>query len=78
MNVLPSHAVDDNSEAPLEVRPHWRIIGDYRLMFGGTQITMYLPRHNRVMKVLPGHAVDDNSEAPLEVRLHWRIIGNYQ
>ena len=41
-NVLLGHAADDNSEAPLEVRPHWRIIGNYRLMFGGTQIIMYI------------------------------------
>ena len=42
MKVLPDHAVDDNSEAPFEVRQHWCIIGNYRLMFGGTQITTYI------------------------------------
>ena len=30
MKVLPGHAVNDNGEAPLEVRPHWRIIGNYQ------------------------------------------------
>ena len=26
----------DESDAPLEARPHWRIIGNYRLTYGGT------------------------------------------
>ena len=37
LGVLPGHAADDNSEAPLEVRPHWRIIGNYPLIYGGTR-----------------------------------------
>ena len=44
IQVLPGHAVNDNSEASLEKRPHWRIIGNYRLMFGGT--------HNHITDVL--------------------------
>ena len=34
--VVPGVPVDDDSEAPLEVQPHWRIIGNYCLMYGGT------------------------------------------
>ena len=35
-NVVPGVPVDDDIEAPLEVRPHWRIIGSFYLMYGGT------------------------------------------
>ena len=35
--VVPGVIVDENSKAPLEVRPHWRIIGNYRLTYGGTR-----------------------------------------
>ena len=34
--VIPGVLVDGNSKAPLEVRPHWRTIGNYRLMYKGT------------------------------------------
>ena len=34
--VVPGVPVDDDSKELLEVRPHWRIIGNYRLMYGGT------------------------------------------
>ena len=34
--VIPGVPVNDESDAPLEVRPHWRIIGNYRLTYGGT------------------------------------------
>ena len=46
MKVLPSHAVDDNvREASLEVRLHWRIIGNHCLMFGGTHSHATHVRH---------------------------------
>ena len=34
--VVSSVPVDADNKAPLEVRPHWLIIGNYRLMYGGT------------------------------------------
>ena len=35
--VVPGVSVDDSSKASLDVRPHWRIIGNYCLMCGGTR-----------------------------------------
>ena len=37
MKVVPGFSGGDSSEAPLEARPHLRIIGNYRLLFGGTR-----------------------------------------
>ena len=34
--MYPAFPVNDDSDAPLKVRPHWRIIGNYRLTYGGT------------------------------------------
>ena len=34
--VIAGAPVNDDCDLPLESRPHWRIIGNYRLMYGGT------------------------------------------